>query len=104
MEATLKRRLARAGGWKLAKRLIKPIPFVGTVPAIKPACAQSKTKRISVLATSGTVKRDYTRDLIREHLSYMQVEKGLSVNSLESYRRDLAKLRAWAERRGLPCR
>jgi glutamate racemase len=42
------------------------IPFVGTVPAIKPACAQSKTKRISVLATSGTVRRDYTRDLIEK--------------------------------------
>lgn len=42
------------------------IPFVGTVPAIKPACAQSKTKRISVLATPGTVKRDYTRALIAE--------------------------------------
>jgi glutamate racemase len=42
------------------------IPFVGTVPAIKPACAQSKTKRISVLATPGTVRRDYTRDLIEK--------------------------------------
>jgi glutamate racemase len=42
------------------------IPFVGTVPAIKPACEQSKTKRVSVLATSGTVKRDYTQTLIRE--------------------------------------
>ena len=27
------------------------VPFVGTVPAIKPACAQSKTKRIAVLGT-----------------------------------------------------
>jgi glutamate racemase len=43
-----------------------PIPFVGTVPAIKPACERSKTKRISVLATPGTVKRDYTQGLIRE--------------------------------------
>lgn len=42
------------------------IPFVGTVPAIKPACAQSRTKRVSVLATPGTVKRDYTRALIQE--------------------------------------
>ncbi len=42
------------------------IPFVGTVPAIKPACAQSKTKRISVLATPGTVARDYTKALIKE--------------------------------------
>jgi glutamate racemase len=43
-----------------------PIPFVGTVPAIKPARAQSKSKRISVLATAGTVRRDYTRDLIEK--------------------------------------
>ena len=40
------------------------LPFVGTVPAIKPACASSKTKRVSVLGTKGTVKREYTRKLI----------------------------------------
>jgi glutamate racemase len=43
------------------------IPFVGTVPAIKPACEQSVTKRISVLATPGTVARDYTRELVAAH-------------------------------------
>jgi glutamate racemase len=42
------------------------VPFVGTVPAIKPACAQSKTRRVSVLGTKGTVKREYTRALIRD--------------------------------------
>ena len=42
------------------------IPFVGTVPAIKPACARSKTKRVSVLGTKGTVRREYTRALIRD--------------------------------------
>ena len=42
------------------------VPFVGTVPAIKPACATSKTKRVSVLGTKGTVKREYTRALIRD--------------------------------------
>ena len=36
------------------------IPFVGTVPAVKPACEHSATKRVSVLATPGTVRRDYT--------------------------------------------
>ncbi|MFC7396620.1 glutamate racemase [Chelatococcus sp. GCM10030263] len=40
------------------------IPFVGTVPAIKPAAALTRTKRISVIATPGTVKRDYTQGLI----------------------------------------
>ena len=42
------------------------VPFVGTVPAIKPACAQSASKRIAVLGTQATVSREYTRALIRE--------------------------------------
>jgi glutamate racemase len=42
------------------------VPFVGTVPAIKPACAQSRSRRVSVLGTRGTVKREYTRALIRD--------------------------------------
>jgi glutamate racemase len=43
------------------------VPFVGTVPAIKPACAASATRRVSVLGTEGTVAREYTRALIRDH-------------------------------------
>jgi glutamate racemase len=43
------------------------LPFVGTVPAIKPACASSVTKRVSVLGTEATVQREYTRALIREY-------------------------------------
>ena len=42
------------------------VPFVGTVPAIKPACAASKTKLVSVLGTEATVAREYTRRLIRD--------------------------------------
>jgi glutamate racemase len=42
------------------------LPFVGTVPAIKPACASSKSKLVSVLGTKGTVQREYTRALIRD--------------------------------------
>ena len=42
------------------------VPFVGTVPAIKPACAASKTKRVAVLGTEATVKREYTMALIRD--------------------------------------
>ena len=48
-------------------------PFVGTVPAIKPACARSKTKRVSVLGTKGTVKREYTQALIRDFAQGCQV-------------------------------
>jgi glutamate racemase len=36
------------------------------VPAIKPACAQSRTKRVSVLGTKATVQREYTHALIRD--------------------------------------
>jgi glutamate racemase len=43
------------------------VPFVGTVPAIKPACASSLTKRVSVLGTGATVAREYTRALIRDY-------------------------------------
>ncbi len=42
------------------------VPFVGTVPAIKPACARSRSKRVSVLGTRGTVAREYTQTLIRD--------------------------------------
>jgi glutamate racemase len=42
------------------------LPFVGTVPAIKPACAASVTRRVSVLGTEATVAREYTRTLIRD--------------------------------------
>ncbi|MFA6264724.1 MAG: glutamate racemase [Pseudolabrys sp.] len=45
------------------------VAFVGTVPAIKPACAHSKTKRIAVLGTQATVSREYTKALIREFAS-----------------------------------
>jgi glutamate racemase len=42
------------------------VPFVGTVPAIKPACAGSVSKRVTVLGTQSTVGREYTRTLIRD--------------------------------------
>jgi glutamate racemase len=49
------------------------MPFVGTVPAIKPACAGSTTKRVSVLGTEATVAREYTRALIRDYAGDCQV-------------------------------
>jgi glutamate racemase len=44
-----------------------PVAFVGTVPAVKPAAARSKSQMISILGTPGTVNREYTHDLIIEH-------------------------------------
>lgn len=49
------------------------IPFIGTVPAIKPACAASVTKRVSVLGTRATVAREYTRALIRDFANGAEV-------------------------------
>ena len=45
-------------------RLRFSLPFVGTVPAIKPAAEQTQSGVIAVLSTPGTMKRVYTRDLI----------------------------------------
>jgi glutamate racemase len=49
------------------------VPFVGTVPAIKPACAASVTRRVSVLGTRATVQREYTRALIRDYAQDCEV-------------------------------
>jgi len=49
------------------------VPFVGTVPAIKPACAASRSKRVSVLGTEATVSREYTRALIRDFANGAEV-------------------------------
>ena len=49
------------------------IPFIGTVPAIKPAGEQSRSHMISVLATPGTVKRDYTQQLITQFAGHCLV-------------------------------
>ena len=49
------------------------VPFIGTVPAIKPACAASVTKRVSVLGTEATVSREYTRALIRDFANGSEV-------------------------------
>lgn len=41
------------------------------------------------------------RDLIREYLAYLRVEKGLAVNSIVSYAHDLKRLEAWADSKGV---
>jgi len=47
--------------------------FVGTVPAIKPAAERTSSGLVSVLATPGTVKRQYTKDLIKQYASKCHV-------------------------------
>jgi glutamate racemase len=69
------------------------LPFVGTVPAIKPACAGSMTKRVSVLGTEATVQREYTRALIRDYAQGCEVTL-VGAKSLAGY--------AEAELQGMP--
>lgn len=42
------------------------VPFVGVVPAIKPAAALTETGVIALLATEGTVNRHYTHKLVQD--------------------------------------
>jgi glutamate racemase len=49
------------------------VPFVGTVPAIKPAAQTTRTGYVTVLATPGTVARDYTRDLVETYAAGCKV-------------------------------
>jgi glutamate racemase len=49
------------------------MPFVGTVPAIKPAAERTRSGLVSVLATPGTVKRQYTRNLISQYAAKCHV-------------------------------
>jgi integrase/recombinase XerD len=48
------------------------------------------------------LKAAVQRDLIRDHLTYLQVEKGLARHTLQSYSRDLAHLDRWAGKIGKP--
>ena len=61
-------------------RALHPVPFVGTVPAIKPAAAATRSGLISVLGTFGTMQREYTRALIQEFAGGCQVRLVGSAN------------------------
>ncbi|HJS23081.1 MAG TPA: hypothetical protein VJ751_01840 [Pyrinomonadaceae bacterium] len=73
---TLKRRIIRAGGWRVAKRLIKPIPIVGTLFAVGLAGYEIKRKGLlpgavhvgldvtPVVGTAKGVVELFTGDLI----------------------------------------
>ncbi len=50
-----------------------PLPFVGTVPAVKPAAERSRSGHITVLATPATIARDYTRGLVRQFAGHCRV-------------------------------
>lgn len=74
--STVKRRIIRAGGWGVAKRLIKPIPVVGTIFAfglagyeirkkgLIPGAAHVGLDVIPVVGTAKNVLEIFTGDLI----------------------------------------
>ena len=74
--STLKRRIVRAGGWGIAKRLIKPIPIVGSIFAVGLAGYEIKRKGLlpgavhvgldvtPVVGTAKGVVELFTGDLI----------------------------------------
>jgi hypothetical protein len=74
--SSMKRRIVRAGGWGIAKRLIKPIPIVGTVFAVGLAGYEIKKKGLirgavhvgldvtPVVGTAKNVLEIFTGDLI----------------------------------------
>ncbi len=73
---TLKRRIIRAGGWRIAKRLIKPIPIIGSLFAVGLAGYEIKRKGLipgavhvgldvtPVVGTAKNVVEIFTGDLI----------------------------------------
>src|SRR5512138_3350925 len=75
-DMTVKRRIARAGGWALVKRMIKPIPLIGSVFAVGLAGYEIKKKGLlpgavhvgldvtPVIGTAKNVVEIFTGDLI----------------------------------------
>ena len=49
------------------------LPFVGVVPAIKPAAALTHTGRVGIAATEASARGDYLRQLIADHASGVDV-------------------------------
>jgi glutamate racemase len=60
------------------------LPFVGTVPAIKPAAAWSHGRRIGILATQRTVEGDYLRGLVERFAGGCEVV-GIPANDLVAF-------------------
>lgn len=68
------------------------IPVVGVVPAIKPAAELTQRKVIGLLATQGTVQRQYTTELANEFAGDCQL---ISVGSNQLVALAEAKLKGW---------
>jgi len=59
------------------------IPFVGVVPAVKPAAEMSRAKSIGIFATRRTVEDPYTQDLIQTYARDCRVSRYAGVEIVE---------------------
>jgi hypothetical protein len=87
MAAGFKRRFLRAGGWRVAKRIIKPIPVVGSILAVGLAGHEIRKKGLlrgvvhvglDVTPVVGTAKgfvELFTGDLISDKQSLSTTRK-----------------------------
>ena len=66
------------------------IPVVGVVPAVKPAATKSQTKVIGLLATPGTIQRDYTDGLIKDFANDCQIIRVGSNELVEAIEKKLS--------------
>ncbi len=76
------------------------IPIVGTVPAIKPAAALSRTRAIGVLGTKATVVQPYVDNLAAEFAADCRVVRHGSAELVELAEAKLRGATADAERYG----
>ncbi len=72
------------------------IPFVGTVPAIKPAALRTASGLITLLGTPGTISRDYTKNLITQFASSVEVQL-VGARDLAKIAEDYLLQRSWDE-------
>ncbi|MDB5691868.1 MAG: glutamate racemase [Alphaproteobacteria bacterium] len=84
-----------------AVRAALDLPIVGTVPAIKPAAALSKTRAIGVLGTEATVRQPYVDRLAAEFAADCTIVRHGSAGLVElaeaKLRGDAAPLEAYRE-------
>lgn len=93
-EATVRERALACVGWQMAQgarlavvacntassaalealRAAYPIPIVGVEPGIKPAVAATRTRRVGVLATGGTLTGERFNRLVQRYASDVQVQ------------------------------
>lgn len=66
-----------------------------------PAPAMEGSARAGTPAVGGGRRPDLLGDALGEHLSWLTVERGLAVNTLGAYRRDLRRYASWLRSRGL---